>query len=337
MTKRRRKPQKVEPKWRMLERVVSLLERTLDPAATVEHDVRLPDLLTPGVERQCDVVVTTGPPNRRTRTIVEVQRRGRVVDISHFDAWVAKMRAVGAQHLICVSALGFPVSVKAKALQSGPSVRLVTLKELEQGSRLLQGAFGRMELREVGTRNFPSVEFLVKDPALLSLPRGAFLQHEATFRNSAGELLSLNQIAQRLLHQDSTSDLLADGLHLLHYETADAVVYEPDPRAGPARLKFTAEVAVRTTPLACEVLEYAQAPEQSPLAWALLGRATKASNDGEYEVRITFSASADGRLEPGVIDVDGWTSGDIFTADVLGRRAGPVQFVQPGPTCPAAG
>src|SRR5262245_34193638 len=133
MAKRRKKERKQEPKWRMVERVVGLIEATLDPGATVEHDVNLPDLATPGHTRQCDVVVTTGPQHRRTRTIVEVQRRGKKAEVAHFDAWVAKMRAVGAQHLVCVSTAGYPSSVADKAAQLGPTVRLATLKELERG------------------------------------------------------------------------------------------------------------------------------------------------------------------------------------------------------------
>lgn len=36
----------LEPHWKTVESVVALLEKTLTPEATVEHDVKLPDSVT---------------------------------------------------------------------------------------------------------------------------------------------------------------------------------------------------------------------------------------------------------------------------------------------------
>ena len=122
-----------EPKWRIVERVVALLEQSLSPAARVKHDVYLPDrTLSNESRRQCDVVIWSGQPPRETITIVEVQDRNQRVDINTFDGWCRKMERVGAQHLICVSTTGFPRSVKEEALRRGPTVRLVTLQDLEE-------------------------------------------------------------------------------------------------------------------------------------------------------------------------------------------------------------
>jgi hypothetical protein len=41
-----------------------------------------------------------------------------------------KMHAVGAQHLLCGSAMGFPISIKEEvATKLGPSVKLLRLRE----------------------------------------------------------------------------------------------------------------------------------------------------------------------------------------------------------------
>lgn len=82
MAKRAKKERKTEPKWRTVERVAALIEKIIDPGNKVEHDVHLPDLETAGHTRQCDVVITSGVEHRRTRTMVEVQRRGRKVEVA---------------------------------------------------------------------------------------------------------------------------------------------------------------------------------------------------------------------------------------------------------------
>src|SRR5689334_14816843 len=123
----------IDPSWRYVERVSALLEKALSPGSRVDLDVRLPVLNSrKGKRRQCDVVITTGSPPREMRTIVEVQKRKGKPDITTFDGWVQKMRDVGAQGLICVSEAGYPDSVIEKVnFQIGPTVRLMTLRELE--------------------------------------------------------------------------------------------------------------------------------------------------------------------------------------------------------------
>jgi tetratricopeptide (TPR) repeat protein len=121
-----------EPAWRLIERITALLEQSISSTTNVKHDVRLPVLGSPsGRKRQCDVVITSGEKPRETITIVEVQKRNSKPDITTFHGWVEKMREVGAQHLICVSALGYPRSIIEEANRIGPTVRLLTLKEIE--------------------------------------------------------------------------------------------------------------------------------------------------------------------------------------------------------------
>jgi hypothetical protein len=127
----------LEPHWKTVEYVVALLEKTLTPEATVEHDVKLPELAT-GTLRQCDVVIRTGAPPRTTLTIVEVQARGRKVEVSDYEGWCRKREKLGAQHLICVSSSGFPESVTRDALALGDSVRLMTLCQADEFPGFLQ-------------------------------------------------------------------------------------------------------------------------------------------------------------------------------------------------------
>ena len=123
-----------EPKWRLVERVVKLLEQAITPDARIKHNVMMPDLTDASQSRECDIVIWTGKLPRETITIVEVQDRNKPFDITTFDGMCTKMRKVGAQHLICVSRQSFPISIKNEAKRQGPTVRLVLLKDLEDGN-----------------------------------------------------------------------------------------------------------------------------------------------------------------------------------------------------------
>jgi hypothetical protein len=115
-----------------LERLVQIIEKSLDPTATVDHDVQMPILTSNiGATTQCDVVIRTGSPSRETVTIVEVQDRGSKPVANDFRGWQKKLEEVGAQHLICVSRKGFTSSEKERASQSGNTIRLITIEELD--------------------------------------------------------------------------------------------------------------------------------------------------------------------------------------------------------------
>lgn len=118
----------------MKEKVVAMIEQHLDHDARVEHDVSLPVLTSRGGRKcQCDVVIYNGRAPRETLTIVEVQKRKGKPKINDFRGWLYKMREVGAQHLFCVSEVGFPKSIEEKSMEVGPTVRLLTLAELAKG------------------------------------------------------------------------------------------------------------------------------------------------------------------------------------------------------------
>lgn len=114
-----------------LEKIVELLEKSIDGEAKIEFDQRLPIInSTTGATRQCDVVITTGKPARETVTIVEVQDRKSKTVVNDVGGWDNKRKSVGAHHLICVSRFRFTKTIREMADQSGGTIRLVTLSEL---------------------------------------------------------------------------------------------------------------------------------------------------------------------------------------------------------------
>ena len=61
---------------KLKEKIVTILERHIDPQAQVSCDVFLPVIAHPDMKpRQIDVLIETGTTKRITRTIVEVQDR----------------------------------------------------------------------------------------------------------------------------------------------------------------------------------------------------------------------------------------------------------------------
>jgi hypothetical protein len=270
------------------------------------------------------VVVTTGPQHRRTRTIVEVQRRGKRVEIGHLGDWVEKMRAVGAQHLVCVSTVGYPASVTDKAARLGPTVRLATLKDLEQGSPLLQGVFGNFVSLGCTLTGLPHVEILVKDPARMpaEAPRLSSGQVPA-FRSAEGETFSMDELVKRLLHQLPARHTLPLGKHVIPFESSDSFDLLAAPSVGPVRLRIAAEVTIHKERSASEVREYKQ--EGDALAWVMMGEVHRA-DDSAIGVTITFRPGPDRRLAPQLMNLDGLGDGDVLSAAVGSWSTGTLVF-----------
>jgi hypothetical protein len=176
--KRERKSEAPTKEWEFQERVVELLERSLTPDARVRTDKNLPSLKTGHIER-FDVVIERGTPPRETLTVVEVQKRGRKVEIGDFRNWLLKRDEVGAQHLICVSEAGFPDSVVDLAKMEGQSVRLLTLSELK-GETWPVRLVGK-ELRVVEVR-YELLELKPFRPGVIQFPETYEIgKQEATF------------------------------------------------------------------------------------------------------------------------------------------------------------
>ncbi len=113
-----------------LEKVVALIEKSIDPNATVEHDVQMPVLTSKtGVTKQCDIVIRSGEKPRQIMTICEVQDRTRPMLPNVLDGFSKKMEKVGAQRLICISKKEFSEQCKEIAHQSGGSIVLMTIND----------------------------------------------------------------------------------------------------------------------------------------------------------------------------------------------------------------
>jgi len=125
--------------WKAMEKVVCLIEKSINQDSEVLHNQNLKVINPPsssGRTRQCDVVILSKGTRRQTVTIVEVQNRNSKIDINTFNGWLEKLKEVGAQHLICVSRLDFPASVKEKAEVLGSTVMLIKL-QYEQDDTLI--------------------------------------------------------------------------------------------------------------------------------------------------------------------------------------------------------
>ena len=121
-----------EKEWLTTEKLVQLIEKSIDKDSTVEHNVKLPDLSSKISNlRQCDLVIKSGQEPRQTITIVEIQHRNKKFDLNTFQGLTQKMKDVGAQHLICVSTTGFTSTIKEKARDTGGTIRLITLKRYD--------------------------------------------------------------------------------------------------------------------------------------------------------------------------------------------------------------
>ncbi len=121
-----------DKQWKIVEKIAGILEKFIAPNSVVQHNVLLPVIGRPERrQRQCDVVITVGSEIRSNIIIVEVQKRNRKPDITTFHGWIEKMREVGAQQLICVSALGYPQSILDEVRNKyGNTVVLMTLEEM---------------------------------------------------------------------------------------------------------------------------------------------------------------------------------------------------------------
>jgi hypothetical protein len=97
-----------------MEKLVQLIEQSIEPDSIGERNVRLPILTSPTASTaQRDIVICKGRPPRQTITIVEVQDRQKPVDMNEFRGWLSKLKDVGAQHLYCVSGKSFSKSINS--------------------------------------------------------------------------------------------------------------------------------------------------------------------------------------------------------------------------------
>ena len=313
-------PDILEPKWKTVEKVVALLEKSLSPESKVTHNVKLPCLSTGHLE-QCDVLIETGNAPRITRTIVEVQKRNEKVKPNDFRGWCQKMQDVGANRLICVSAKPFSRSIKDKvAKEYGPAVLLVQLEALEASKWPIQIVDNVMKFYKPKV----DVDFTIKPN-----PRLIFHPEQNPFKKYSGQLFGSDNW-QSVIKKDgvdnlfSIKDLINEGTKLLNDfpkfnnlpEGVHKVPFSWKPKN--TSLCFEGECApiiqvdivflieIKSFLLPFEISSYTQEGHNT-LAWVARAYGNVEGND--TEIRFTLSPNNDGSFSMTSMQVFGIKEG----------------------------
>ena len=290
-----------------LERVINLIQESIEPDAIVEHNVFLPVLgSSSGRTRQCDTVITSGPKHRKTLTIVEVQDRSTQVDINTFNGWLVKLDEIGAQHLICVSRLEYPVSIKEKTVKLGNKVKLITLKNAEP-SEIPQSFFkssikySYFHFVKVSSPklNFSSEEVIslgIND-SISSLSEKKFQSNDRIFSLDKCTLKSLNDLCQNSCNNLNVNGTGNNTLEFSRQEDPPLYLYIEDCfiRVG-LKMEFTWKNEVHVYPLL--ILSYEQQGDGS-LAWMFEGKFV--TQKGPVSVKIPFIKEGKSYKIPGVV------------------------------------
>lgn len=298
LKKKQHSTPKYEPQWRLVERVVAALEKAISPGARVRHDVVVPDITT-GHPRQCDVLIEFGEEPRITRTLVEVQRRRSRVKISDLQAWWAKMHAIGAQHLICVSALDFPQSVKEEvAKKLGPSVKLLRLTEVSHAEWPLKIVSGVLPVQFRNVTLDRSGEIRSGLENGVKLPPGFQWDPEPKILERPGfsAPISLTELLKewsQLPQQCTMPDGNSAG-HAIICPTVKLWLSIPEGRFRILQLEVPVTVHVHSFEIPVSLSKYEQFGHDGALAWAVV--ATGAYQAHALTVRLVYRQSADGRL-----------------------------------------
>lgn len=253
------------------ERIVQVIEKSIDPKACVKHDVQLPILNSnTGRTAQCDIVITSGNEPRQTITIVEVQDRNSKVKINEFNGWLVKLENVGAQHLICVSKHEFPKSIQEVSALHGHKVRLIQLSKVPSVKIPLDIFFNDMNISLfdiVGVSDF-IINLKEGKDAEMEIRKALFLDDRIDigkrFISSAGgNLISLHQYCRehKIVQHNSTGQasiiIGGDSDPGVHFIINDRV------KKGEIRFELNFESKIVKIPI--NILTYQQSG--NTLAW----------------------------------------------------------------------
>ncbi|MCA8937466.1 MAG: restriction endonuclease [Planctomycetes bacterium] len=307
--------------WKTVEKVVRLLESVLDPQATVTHDVKLTDHRTGG-HRQCDTVIVSGIEARRTTTIVEVQDRNDPMGISDLEGFYQKMQNVRAQQLLCVTRTGFTDQAKAFARSTGPTIRLLTLSELEQGEWPINFAFGRFMLIENESR--------AVHMQLQGSPRDDYALDKVRGRDTADVQARILELREqgRPSRVISVSDLFeAERANLpFCYHREAPYRYRFDRKFGGSkrlrvklgrrkydvgRAEVHVEITTRRHFIPIRMMSYEQEEFDGTLGWSAL--AVGDIEGKPVQIRIAYLPDTDGRLAVAGYEIEGvWRAGPMM-------------------------
>ena len=293
-------------KWKIVERIVKLLEQSLSPDAKVESNVMLPVLTSNiGAKRQCDVVIWAGKPPRETITIVEVQDRKKNVDVNMFDGWCTKMVEVGAQHLICVSKKGFSARVKEKAQQRGPTIRLVKLEELER----IQWPIG------LTGNNMVYFQTILQGTDIKLLPKKGGEKIPGPLNHTIDDLVfqyegqEFTFCVRDFINKHLLERNLTDGVHKFFFSWPDNDqngLYIANNLRISLFVIVSGTVEIKRYKIPLSISSYKQVEQidiESPIAWLMEAIGTIESK--ETDIRITFLSDDKGFLRPARISYPG--------------------------------
>lgn len=248
------------------------------------------------------------------------------------------MKQVGAQHLICVSKRGFTDSAKQDAMARGPTVRLMTLKQLEEGVGPLQVGIGSFSMMEFRTGPFHAdwniwIDDIVKE-ALSDGRAEANIHLELRFDRNLAALYQVGRSTPAsfngLIEERRTalfkSRQLGEGLHKVKLLSEADGIFDYIDGATKHRFTFdvtdTIQVNYRHVPMTC--LSYEQEQIDGALAWIM--NASFSLNDKDVDVRMTFVPDGDGNLAVKTV-VFGMPSDATFEGELsVVNRDGAVEF-----------
>lgn len=265
-----------DPNWKKVEKVVARLEKSISPNARIEHNQYLPDLTSEGTTRQCDVVIYTGNSPRETLHIVEVQDRESPMKINEFDGFVTKMKTVGAQHLICVTKQNYSTTIINRAKSLGPTVRLLTLKQIEPQNLPLN--FGNsLVISQCIQRSYSNFDQSFPPNSDPTIPK------DGTFHNKDDKFIVYRQIKFSLadyttMYIKEKEINLIKGDNLIHVDSRKLSYpsfYLHNKKRNLFRFNYdvNVELVEKEIPISCS--EYKQVNEDGADGWVV-------TVDGEY-------------------------------------------------------
>lgn len=311
--------------WKAIERVVRLLESALDPSALVRHNVSLFDHSSDG-PRQLDTVIESGVAPRQTRTIVEVQDREDPLGIGELQGFYQKMLGVHAQHLICVTRTGYTEQARNFARNTGPTIRLLTLPELEQGQWPVNFALGRFCMIENDAK-----------PVHLNL-KGSHHDNFALERSPGQGKIDLQaRVFEFRVHGSKSKVMCASDLFRSVVDELPFFIDQPEPivrtltrrfgakdrlwvRVGKRKLSVgwaEAHVQIQTRKhfIPLKMMRYEQQDFDGVIGWSALG---EGDLDGrKIEIRAAFMPDKEGRLAMAHYEIDGaWRVAPVVYAEL---------------------
>lgn len=269
-----------DPDWLSTEKLVRLIEKSISPDSIVEHNVYLLDLTSKAnKKRQCDIVIRTGNDTRQTITIVEVQNRKSKFNITFFQGLLQKMRDVGAQHLICVSTIGFSKTIIEKVRQLGGTVRLVTLTKHEPSNLPID--FVQLTVNQYSSfyyfEELPEISFFDNSGELIPLEEIKFIVSALP-----DEEFDIYELAQRFVKLLKPQE---SAIYVMLFPSIDSTlkIRYKDRIFDVQKFSWNIYVEVTKHEIPVEAYSYDQLDSGS-LAWVLEGRITV--NDKTKIVRM---------------------------------------------------